>query len=61
MAGGEEDGVNNEDANPEDLYSTPEAPTWRLMKAATIWISVVRQFVWQKCSEKLFKKLPDVD
>lgn len=25
VAGGEEDGVNNEDANPEDLYSTPEA------------------------------------
>ena len=23
-AGGEEDGVNNEDANPEDLYSKPE-------------------------------------
>eukprot|EP00931_Biecheleriopsis_adriatica_P052776 TRINITY_DN3076_c0_g1_i2.p1 TRINITY_DN3076_c0_g1~~TRINITY_DN3076_c0_g1_i2.p1 ORF type:complete len:476 (+),score=98.40 TRINITY_DN3076_c0_g1_i2:48-1475(+) len=24
ITGGEEDGVNNEDANPEDLYSTPE-------------------------------------
>ena len=24
ITGGEEDGVNNEDANPEDLYSKPE-------------------------------------
>ena len=27
-AGGEEDGVNNEDANPEDLYSKPEEGAW---------------------------------
>ena len=24
ITGGEEDGVNNEDVNPEDLYSKPE-------------------------------------
>jgi fructose/tagatose bisphosphate aldolase len=24
ITGGEEDGVNNEDPNPEDLYSKPE-------------------------------------
>ena len=29
MSGGEEDGVNNEDANPEDLYSKPEDVAFR--------------------------------
>ena len=28
ITGGEEDGVNNEDANPEDLYSKPEETTF---------------------------------
>ena len=27
ITGGEEDGVNNEDVNPEDLYTKPEEVT----------------------------------
>merc|ERR1719387_2713373 len=32
ITGGEEDGVDNEDANPEDLYSKPEE-IWEVHKA----------------------------
>merc|ERR1712129_396049 len=32
ITGGEEDGVNNEDANPEDLYSKPEE-IWQVYEA----------------------------
>ena len=31
ITGGEEDGVNNEDVNPEDLYSKPEE-IWEVVK-----------------------------
>jgi len=34
ITGGEEDGVNNEDANPEDLYSKPEE-IWQVYEALT--------------------------
>ena len=32
MAGGEEDGVNNEDVAPEDLYTKPEE-VWQVYEA----------------------------
>jgi len=34
ITGGEEDGVNNEDVNPEDLYSKPEE-IWQVYEALT--------------------------
>ena len=33
MTGGEEDGVNNEDVDPEDLYSKPEE-IWEVRNCA---------------------------
>ena len=42
ITGGEEDGVNNEDANPEDLYSKPEdALTKNLAEGQRVIRSIV--------------------
>ena len=40
ITGGEEDGVNNEDANPEDLYSKPEEGELSESRDPTICIQV---------------------
>ena len=59
VAGGEEDGVNNEDANPEDLYSTPEAliAGEKLSTAGGSSNATVFAERYSKTS----RKLPDVD
>ena len=42
ITGGEEDGVDNEDANPEDLYSKPEE-IWQVCAEATPAAGVSRR------------------
>ena len=44
ITGGEEDGVDNEDANPEDLYSKPEE-IWQVCAEAAPAAGVSRRRV----------------